>query len=269
MKIPINLLLVLACLALATSAQSQIVVSDEFTNAVVDTSKWIPVTPFAGSQITQAGGKVSLIRRGILQTVTNLPTRFQVQGRFKFAGSLDHFRMVFRSDLAVLNSFNELSGAIFILGQDGECILSGSEVGSEIKVTNVSLSAGQDIDFRVTDDGSVINIFVKDLIRPTLTLTNSTSRGRRLAFYNREISGTRVEVDRIEIRSLDPVLTIYPAIEIEFPSDLGRQYQIETTTNFLQWTNLDGPIAGDGNPFRKLYSTRGTGRLFYRVNILP
>jgi hypothetical protein len=85
--------------------------------------------------------------------------------------------------------------------------------------------------------------------------------------------------DGAEIRSghnpLDPddvpprALSIFTAIELEFPTRAGLVYQLQTSPDFTNWTNLGSPIVGDGNTWSNLYSTRGPEQKYLRLELAP
>jgi Immunoglobulin I-set domain/Immunoglobulin domain len=64
-------------------------------------------------------------------------------------------------------------------------------------------------------------------------------------------------------------LNAYAAVELEFTTQSNMTYYIQASPDHAVWTNFDGPIYGNGLPWSKLYSTRNTGKLFYRVWWVP
>jgi len=68
---------------------------------------------------------------------------------------------------------------------------------------------------------------------------------------------------------IPPVLNCYTAIELEFLTRTGRAYQLQSSPDLTNWTNFGSQISGDGNSWSKTYSTRGTQKLFYRVQLSP
>ena len=63
---------------------------------------------------------------------------------------------------------------------------------------------------------------------------------------------------------VQPVLKIFTAIELEFFTETNKVYVLQASPDLLTWTNFD-VFLGNGDLWRKLYSTRGQSRLFYRV----
>src|SRR5512137_2662980 len=60
-------------------------------------------------------------------------------------------------------------------------------------------------------------------------------------------------------------LRIFPAEELEFSTVAGGVYQIQASSNLVEWSNCEDPIAGDGTVINRLYSTRKTRFLFFRL----
>jgi hypothetical protein len=62
-------------------------------------------------------------------------------------------------------------------------------------------------------------------------------------------------------------LTVYPAVELEFPTEAIRTYQLERSLDLTNWEKIAGPFDGTGEPFIQLVSTRRSGSAFYRLQI--
>jgi hypothetical protein len=65
------------------------------------------------------------------------------------------------------------------------------------------------------------------------------------------------------------LLNAYPALELEFTTRTNTTYYIQASPDYSVWTNFDGPIYGNGQAWSKTYSTRASGKLFYRVWWIP
>jgi hypothetical protein len=59
-----------------------------------------------------------------------------------------------------------------------------------------------------------------------------------------------------------------PAVEISWPSKVGQTYQVESSTNLVNWSNFGGVITGD-NSIKSVYDTMGIPSKFYKVGELP
>lgn len=64
-------------------------------------------------------------------------------------------------------------------------------------------------------------------------------------------------------------LCAFTAIELEFVSKTNTTYFIQASPDLVVWTNFEGSIIGDGNVWKKTYSSRGTARTYYRVELAP
>lgn len=64
-------------------------------------------------------------------------------------------------------------------------------------------------------------------------------------------------------------LGVFPAIELEFFTQLGKSYVVEHSTDLQVWTLHEGPIVGDGKVWKQLLPTRAQEARFYRVVLAP
>ncbi|HKQ39366.1 MAG TPA: hypothetical protein VJ063_14905 [Verrucomicrobiae bacterium] len=64
-----------------------------------------------------------------------------------------------------------------------------------------------------------------------------------------------------------PLATVYPAVEITWPSETNVAYQIQWTSEAVSnvWLDLGMPIPGDGTTNTLLDSTRNASQKFYRI----
>ncbi len=51
-------------------------------------------------------------------------------------------------------------------------------------------------------------------------------------------------------------LKIYSAIEIEYPTEIGKSYELQGAVDFNNWTPIGNPVLGHGRPVTQIYSTR-------------
>lgn len=64
-------------------------------------------------------------------------------------------------------------------------------------------------------------------------------------------------------------LGVFAAIELEFFTQTGKQYVIESSNDLSAWNTFEGPIPGDGKIWKKTFSARETETRFYRVVLAP
>jgi hypothetical protein len=58
-----------------------------------------------------------------------------------------------------------------------------------------------------------------------------------------------------------------PAVEVSWPSKTGQDYQVQSATNLVDWSNFGGVISGNGS-IKAVYDTM-TDKKFYKVGELP
>lgn len=62
-------------------------------------------------------------------------------------------------------------------------------------------------------------------------------------------------------------LRIHNAIEVEFDTKVGSNYQLQVSGNTLLWSDLGNPIVGDGHS-RSIFERQTSMRRFYRVQTI-
>lgn len=66
-------------------------------------------------------------------------------------------------------------------------------------------------------------------------------------------------------------LKIYVAVEVEFGTEIGKLYQVQGSSNLIDWTAIDQPQCGTGLPINRLFAARAAGipaSKFYRLQIV-
>jgi hypothetical protein len=64
-------------------------------------------------------------------------------------------------------------------------------------------------------------------------------------------------------------LSVFTAIELDFIRKTNTSYFIQAYPNIVTRTNCEGPILGNGNIWKKTYSIRGAGKMYYQVPLAP
>lgn len=243
------------------------ILKDEFFGPLICPSVWRIHNVSDASSVVVTDGKAVLDSFGSLETVESLPDAIDIRARFRFAGgSVDHFKIGIRTDLA-LPTATDYTG-VFV-GFDKEHNTIGvAEAGVEwLAVSNFIFDLNADYDFRITDDGKTIIVYLNDLVNPLIKVQSTHRTGNNMFLHNREIGGSKVEIDFVEVKAL-AAMSIYTAIEVEFETEIGRRYQIQISEDMNNWTNFELPIEGNGSFFKRLYSVRGSNRKFHRVQLI-
>jgi hypothetical protein len=63
----------------------------------------------------------------------------------------------------------------------------------------------------------------------------------------------------------DFVLNSYTALEIEFPTQIEKKYQVRMSDDLIHWVDYGTPIDGTGQRVFKLLSTRPTKYAYVTV----
>jgi hypothetical protein len=269
---------------MSCGARAQILFSDDFNGSTVNSNLWNVLLPYGDSSVTQGNGYVSVENNGRLTSVTNLPTNYEIDGRFlETANPHDNFKIVVRSD--GLRDGSEARGIAFqfnIENDTGETtnnlrIFSIGNTNGDFTTPEVAASLTLDTwhTFRITDDGCNLALYFDGAATPNVTAQSKYAVGHLVTCYNREgldggssISANGItEIDSVTVVS-EPQLTIFTAIELGFITQTGTIYQIQASPDLATWTNFDGQIQSTNGDWFKTYSIRGQPRLFYRVQIV-
>ena len=127
--------------------------TDEFNTGTVDLNIWTVFAPFSQSQVQAESGRLILVSRGGIATVTDLPNAVEIQGRFKFTGANYQFRIGLRTDLSTFLPEAAPTG-VFVGFRQDDLTIGIAESGIRFLDNRIyPVPSNQDIDFRIVDDG--------------------------------------------------------------------------------------------------------------------
>ena len=193
---------------------------DDFNDGMIDTGSWQASTPFGDSSITESGGNAVFLDRGRLLSLTSLPTSIDVTGRFTFTGNVrDEFKILTRTDGTTTNPFGEFDLGIsfrFQIQDDGGSTTNNIKIfrhgypgaSPALALGTFGLALNTAYDFRITDNGTDLALYINNLTTPFLTATDSTVIGNRLGIYNREGSGGGSSISDGSVTRLDYVQVV-------------------------------------------------------------
>ena len=230
----ISRLIALFVCSLSFGAMAQSILSDNFNGSTINSSLWQTSTPFSDSSITEGGGNAVFQNRGRLLSNASLPTDIDITGSFEFSGSIhDSFRVVTRTDgttsnppgyfdlgigfgFEIENDLGSTTGNIFIV-HDGYPGPSDYDLARG----TYSISLDTFYNFRITDDGNNLALYIGDLATPLLTATDSSVYGNQLGLYNREgtgggssiSTGSVVQLDYLNIEAVPEPTTAWLAFD--------------------------------------------------------
>lgn len=201
MKTKLPLCAVLATAALTSLAHSSLILSDQFNDSTIDTALWQTSTPFGDSSITESGGNAVFVNRGRLLSLASMPTAIDITGRFTFTGNVrDQFNILTRTTGVSTNQWYEFDTGMsfrFQIQNDLGSTANNIKIAHggfpgpspDLVTGTYSLALNTPYDFRITDDGTNVALFINDFTTPILTATDSSVLGDKLGIYNREGSG--------------------------------------------------------------------------------
>ena len=199
---------ILLCLSLFFINQIQAQsLNDNFNGTTVDTSLWSVILPFSQSQVTESGGFLTTVGRGILATTAGFSSPYSISGAVTLNNSLEHFQVILRSDLSYdtasgISQYDELDGIHVSFSADGGQIsiqqFDGSNPNPPILAEeNYNFTVGQLYDFSITDTGSEVSLAIDG--QNLISSDTIFGTGNQIAFYSREFSGTSSSLDYVSI----------------------------------------------------------------------
>ena len=66
-------------------------------------------------------------------------------------------------------------------------------------------------------------------------------------------------------------LRVHRAIEVEYPTQPGKSYTLQGSTNLADWSDIGTALPGDGRPVNRMFSTRNGGEVsfhHYRLQVI-
>jgi len=177
-----------------------VVLSDDFSAASLDASKWTTILPYGSSSVVQSGGVLTTTGRGILATVSDYSSPYVINGAFTLLNDYEHFNVAFRTDLSFLpdqDLYHTLSGMFVSFSNDGNQISIQGRGYAGITYKSYALNTGEIYFFSIYDNGTNISLAVNGLTE--LTANSNVSTGNHVAFYSREFSSTGTALDSVNI----------------------------------------------------------------------
>lgn len=153
----------------------------------LDTNTWEALTPFSDSQMTISDGTATFINRGILISQVSFPTEYQISGNFEFTGTTsDMFQIVLRTDGTLLSPAENWANGVYIgFGGDEAGLNSANNVkiqGTEVSsYGSFTFTPNTCYNFKITDNGNTIDLYLNNLTTPMLVLSDSESYGNEIA----------------------------------------------------------------------------------------
>src|SRR5947199_10097705 len=61
------------------------------------------------------------------------------------------------------------------------------------------------------------------------------------------------------------VLKLYTALEVEFPTAVGKLYTLQGSSDLTNWSNIGESVYGHGRPVDKIFSTKTVSNISYSM----
>jgi len=217
MKKTTSISLLVSCVLIANLPVKAQLLFDDFDGASVNTGLWNPSSPFSQSQVSQSGGRLILVGRGGLDSVQSFPLSIQLNGNFRFTGTADHLAISLRSTGEFANSFAERYGIkVAFLQPDNTVHITQYQLDGSINVLAVepyAYAPNTDYEFRITDDGTTISLFMMGSLTPTAQASSGYAPGNKISIYNRELASSQSEIGFINIVP-EPQATVFVAMAL-------------------------------------------------------
>lgn len=183
--------------ALANTAQATSLIYDSFNGSSIDPATWTAVTPWANSYVGVSGGDA--VFKGIGALVSRSPVSgtsaspIDITGSFAFTGNLnDAFHVVLRADGVVDDQWGNVGGESVIFNTTYMTICSQTANGG-VDAYNLAYSTALQgntyYNFRITDNGNNISVYLNDLAQPIASVTSSYGVGQFIALSDRDEHG--------------------------------------------------------------------------------
>jgi hypothetical protein len=203
-----------------TTAFATPVTIDNFGGNSINTSLWNPIAPYSDSSVSVGDGLVTLQNHGELVAKTGYSPAVEITGRFQFTGNIyDSFWITTRSSGEHNDPRFFDNGFTFTVAKQSDDLTRfniiqiakyDSGVGVIVDQTSYDFSLGQFYNFKITDDGKNMSFYFDNLASPLLSISDYTTFGDTIAFYNREgagggssiSDGSKVQIDYLRIRNV-------------------------------------------------------------------
>lgn len=199
-------LLALCSMSLLASFAAATNIADDFSDNTLNTSIWSTITRASGSSVSLNNGYLSLSSRGTVITKSSFSSA-DIVGKFRFTGSgSDRFVVWTRTSGNSTNPYSDLDdGIVFRFQQDtgtvGIDAWNYSIGNTPLAETSATLPNDEWLDFRVTDDGINVELYLNNLDTPILTATSTLSTGEKIAMNNALFDVT-TQIDFISVESI-------------------------------------------------------------------
>ena len=224
------------------SAQAPLL-QDDFEDGAIDSALWGVSLPFPPSSASETNGNLVLFRRGGLDSVETFNGSLDIQGKFRFTGDNDTLSVVFRSDLTVTNQAERRGVQAALQEGTGRVFLIPEPFSSTATGGVFMIAMNQNVNFRITDSGDLVKLYLNDLFFPVLSVSITNRRGAHISLYNSLATTGRTQIDRFSVHPLRTCIFIDNLLTHQGPVRKTAAVQVKLQpfyTNSQAFYTLDG-----------------------------
>jgi hypothetical protein len=197
-----------------------------------------------------------------------------VEGRMKVGGDGEYFQHYPRSmgydDIYVFSRALDENEVATLAGLNTIAISTQPQSQMVIKggALELSISATSEtaLTYQWFKDGSAI----PGATNATLTVPSTDIDTAGTYWVEVSNGDSQVKSDEANISVAIPQdLAIFHAIELNFSTEIGVQYQLQGSNDLSDWQDLGDPVEGDGSDAIRFHSTKDAPMKFYRCIALP
>jgi hypothetical protein len=202
----INFLILASALAISSNANAQ---------WGLDANTWDALTPFSDSQMTISGGSATFLNRGILVSIVNFPTAYQIKGSFEFTGdAYNQFIINLRTDGSLLQPASNFPLGTYVAFGGGDNGIDSpnpnvkveDDIARTVAEESFAFSMNTFYNFSIVDSGESITLYLNDLATPLFTLDTINRQGGTMNLIDMEDNRGTAGGDEYEGENVGVVL---------------------------------------------------------------
>lgn len=187
-----------------SSALNAQTLTDTFSGTTLNSSHWI-ASAFTGGSVTVNDG-LTLAARGRITSAYGFTGPLTITGTVSFPNTEEYLTIMFRFsgtyDEPTYGSASDGIGVLIGPALNGVKFHIGNNSGGDQPIhVGFSYSIDTAYNFKVTDDGLNVSLYVNDMVTPLFTTTSGISSGNLVGLYSRENIGLS-QISAIQITAV-------------------------------------------------------------------
>lgn len=175
-----------------SSALNAQTITDTFSGTTLNSSNWV-ASAFTGGSVTVNDG-LTLTARGRITSAFGFTGPLTITGTVSFPDTNEYLSIMFRFsgtyDEPTYGSASDGIGVLIGPALNGVKFHVGDNNGGYQPIhVGFSYSINTPYNFKITDDGLNVTLYMNDMTTPLFTTTSAISSGNLVGFYSRENIG--------------------------------------------------------------------------------